>query len=273
MTGEPAAGKNWNTAILYGCIASGSVAGGVDRDLISLIMQLGPGFPWATLFVNVTGSFIIGFYSTLSAPDGRLFASARQRQFVTTGFCGGYTTFSTFSLETFKLLQAGMAQTAFTNIAVSIVSWLLAVWLICTGKPPQPFERELTMQIPKQALLLRIFIGEDDCSADRRCKAIVIKAREALAGATVLRGPMGFGASSRLHDEDIASFEDLPLVIEIVDSEEKINGFLPMLDEMMTSGLDHAGKGSGSSLRIESHRVTDHRPGGRHPVHGMPLTI
>jgi len=119
----------WNTAILYGYVVAGSVLGGVSRFLLSLLIQAVPGFPWATLFVNVTGSFIIGFYSTLSGPDGRLFASTRQRQFVMTGFCGGYTTFSTFSLETFKLLQAGMVQTAFANIAVSIVTWLVAVWL------------------------------------------------------------------------------------------------------------------------------------------------
>src|SRR5882724_7074152 len=120
MTGGTAT-SNWNTAILYGYIASGSVVGGVARYLLSVIIQSGPGFPWATLFVNVTGSFIIGFYSTLTGPDGRLFVSARQRQFVMTGFCGGYTTFSTFSLETFRLLKGGMAQTAFLNIAVSTV--------------------------------------------------------------------------------------------------------------------------------------------------------
>jgi CrcB protein len=128
MTGGSAT-RNWNTAILYGYIATGSVVGGVARYLLSVLIQSGPGFPWATLFVNVTGSFIIGFYGTLSGPDGRLFVSARQRQFVMTGFCGGYTTFSTFSLETFRLLQAGMTQTALTNIAVSILTWLLAVWL------------------------------------------------------------------------------------------------------------------------------------------------
>jgi CrcB protein len=119
----------WNTVVIYGYIAAGSVLGGVARYLLSLLIESIPGFPWATLFVNVTGSFIIGFYSTLSGPDGRLFASARQRQFVTTGFCGGYTTFSTFSLETFRLLEGGMAQTALLNIAVSIVTWLVAVWL------------------------------------------------------------------------------------------------------------------------------------------------
>ena len=96
------------------------------------------------------------------------------------------------------------------------------------------------MQIPKQALLLRIFIGEDDkFGGSPLHEAIVLKARELhLAGATVLRGPMGFGASSRLHTTKILRLsEDLPLVIEIVDSEDKINGFLPKLDEMMTSGL------------------------------------
>ena len=129
MTSGTTGTRGWTTAILYGCIAAGSVMGGVARYLLSLAIQSGPGLPWATLFVNVTGSFIIGFYSTLSGPDGRLFASARQRQFVMTGFCGGYTTFSTFSLETFRLLEGGMAQTALLNIAVSIVTWLLAVWL------------------------------------------------------------------------------------------------------------------------------------------------
>jgi len=95
------------------------------------------------------------------------------------------------------------------------------------------------MQIPKQALLLRIFIGEDDkFGGSPLYEAIVLKARELhLAGATVLRGPMGFGASSRLHTTKILRLsEDLPLVIEIVDSEDKINGFLPTLDNMMASG-------------------------------------
>ena len=96
------------------------------------------------------------------------------------------------------------------------------------------------MQTPKQALLLRIFIGEDDTFGSSPLhEAIVLKAREMqLAGATVLRGPMGFGASSRLHTAKILRLsEDLPLVIEIVDSEDKINGFLPLVDQMMSSGL------------------------------------
>jgi uncharacterized protein len=96
------------------------------------------------------------------------------------------------------------------------------------------------MQIPKDAILLRIFIGEDDRFERRPLyEAIVLKAREMhLAGATVLRGPMGFGHSSRLHTAKILRLsEDLPFVIEIVDSEAKINAFLPVLDGMMSSGL------------------------------------
>jgi len=96
------------------------------------------------------------------------------------------------------------------------------------------------MQIPNDAVLLRIFIGEND-RADHKplYEAIVLKAREMhLAGATVLRGPMGFGKSSRLHTSKIIRLSmDLPLVIEIVDSEEKINAFLPVLDGMIGGGL------------------------------------
>ena len=96
------------------------------------------------------------------------------------------------------------------------------------------------MQIAKRALLLRIFIGENDRDGPTPLyESIVLKAREAhLAGATVLRGAMGFGHSSRLHTTKILRLsEDLPLVIEIVDSEDRIRAFLPELDRIMTSGL------------------------------------
>src|SRR5438105_14662125 len=92
----------WNAAILYAYIAAGSVLGGVARYLLSLLIESIPGLPWATLFVNVTGSLIIGFYSTLSGPDGGLFASARQRQFGMTASCGGHPTFTPYTLETIK---------------------------------------------------------------------------------------------------------------------------------------------------------------------------
>ena len=96
------------------------------------------------------------------------------------------------------------------------------------------------MQIPKASTLLRIFLGENDRHGNQPLyEAIVLKAREMhLAGATVLRGPMGYGRSSRLHTTKILRLsEDLPFVIEIVDSDDKIQAFLPVLDGMMTSGL------------------------------------
>ena len=96
------------------------------------------------------------------------------------------------------------------------------------------------MQLLEDAVLLRIFIGESDRYQHRPLyEAIVLKARELqLAGATVLRGPMGFGKSSHLHTAKILRLSmDLPIVIEIVDTEEKINAFLPRLDEMIGGGL------------------------------------
>jgi uncharacterized protein len=110
------------------------------------------------------------------------------------------------------------------------------------------------MQIPHEAVLLRIFIGESDRWEHKPLyEAIVLKAREQhLAGATVLRGPMGFGKSSRLHTAKILRLSmDLPLVIEIVDSEEKIQAFLPLLDKMMGGGL----------LTLEKVKVVEYRAG------------
>ncbi len=108
------------------------------------------------------------------------------------------------------------------------------------------------MHLPHEAMLLRIFIGESDRWKHQPLyEAIVLKAREMhLAGATVLRGPMGFGKSSRLHTAKILRLSmDLPLVIEIVDTEEKIQGFLPILDEMMQGGL----------VTLEKVKVIDYR--------------
>src|SRR5438093_6268368 len=113
------------------------------------------------------------------------------------------------------------------------------------------------MEIPHQAVRLRIFIGESDRWEHKPLyEAIVLKAREShLAGATVLRGPMGYGKSSRLHTAKILRLSmDLPIVIEIVDSEEKIQAFLPVLDKMMGGGL----------LTMEKVKVIDYR--GKEPI-------
>ena len=108
------------------------------------------------------------------------------------------------------------------------------------------------MHLPHEALLLRIYIGESDRWKHQPLyEAIVLKARELhLAGATVLRGPMGYGKSSRVHTAKILQLSmDLPLVIEIVDAEEKIHHFLPVLDEMMKGGL----------VTLEKVKVIDYR--------------
>ena len=115
------------------------------------------------------------------------------------------------------------------------------------------------MQIPKDAVLLRIFIGESDRWEHKPLyEAIVLKAREMhLAGATVLRGQMGFGKASRLHTTKILRLSmDLPLIIEIVDSEEKINTFLPVLDGMMGGGL----------VTLEKVKVVHYRAGPETPA-------
>jgi PII-like signaling protein len=96
------------------------------------------------------------------------------------------------------------------------------------------------MKISEEGQLLRIFVGESDkCEGKPLYEALVLKAREVgLAGATMLRGLMGYGAASRVHTAKILRLsEDLPVIVEIVDSQEKIASFLPMIDEMIQEGL------------------------------------
>jgi CrcB protein len=121
----------WDKTGSYISVALGSIVGAVARFLVSVlsVSQFGDGFPWGTLFVNVTGSFIIGFYAALTGPDGRLLVSARQRLFVMVGICGGYTTFSAFSLETLRLVQSGKVQTALVYLIVSAITWIASVWI------------------------------------------------------------------------------------------------------------------------------------------------
>ena len=120
-----------NTALLYCWIAVGSALGGIARYWCSGVAArlFGETFPWGTLLVNVSGSFIIGFFATLTAPDGRVFAGSTMRQFVMLGLLGGFTTFSSFSLQTLNLAQDGEWLQAGGNIVASVVLCLVAVWL------------------------------------------------------------------------------------------------------------------------------------------------
>jgi len=114
----------------YLWIALGSAVGGALRYWCSGLVAraFGETFPWGTLIVNVLGSFIIGFFGTLTAPDGRLFVGSNARQFVMVGFCGGYTTFSSFSLQTLNLLNDGEWFYAGANITLSVLLCLIGVW-------------------------------------------------------------------------------------------------------------------------------------------------
>lgn len=115
----------------YLWIFIGSGLGGVARFGASgfVARQFGETFPWGTLLVNVSGSFIIGWFATLTGPEGRWFVSPSARQFVMLGLCGGYTTFSSFSLQTLALARDGEWLKAGANCVLSFVLCLIAVWL------------------------------------------------------------------------------------------------------------------------------------------------
>ncbi len=124
-------------ARLYLAVGLGGMLGSVARSLVSLglLHLLGPGFAWGTLAVNVVGSFLIGLYATLTEPGGRVVASPARRQFVLTGFCGGFTTFSIFSLETVLLAEQRAFDSAAVNVGASVLLWMVAVWIGCrTGQ-------------------------------------------------------------------------------------------------------------------------------------------
>ena len=116
--------------VLYMAVGLGSALGGVARWWLSDLLQAPPGggFPWGILWVNVSGSLLIGAYAALIAPGGRWRASLPGRLFFMTGFCGGYTTFSIFSLETVLFLQAGQYGQAGLYAGGSLLLWLAAVW-------------------------------------------------------------------------------------------------------------------------------------------------
>jgi CrcB protein len=117
--------------ITYLWIALGGALGSMARyGCSSLAAQwIGETFPWGTLIINVLGSFVIGFFATLTGPDGRVLVAPDARQFVMVGICGGFTTFSSFSLQTLNLVRDGDMLRAGANIFASVVLCLLAVWL------------------------------------------------------------------------------------------------------------------------------------------------
>jgi CrcB protein len=117
--------------ITYVWIALGGALGSMARYGCSGLAArwIGETFPWGTLIINVLGSLVIGFFATLTGPDGRVLVAPDARQFVMVGICGGYTTFSSFSLQTLNLVRDGDMIRAGANVVASVVLCLIAVWL------------------------------------------------------------------------------------------------------------------------------------------------
>ena len=116
---------------LYLWIALGSAIGGTARFALSgfVAQHFGETFPWGTFIINVSGSFLIGFFATITAPDGRFLVGSTARQFVMTGIFGGFTTYSSFSLQTLELAREGEWFHAGANATLTFVICFLAVWL------------------------------------------------------------------------------------------------------------------------------------------------
>jgi len=117
--------------LTYLLVAAGGALGSVARFWFSGFVsdRMGETFPWGTLLVNITGSFVIGFFFTLTGPGGQWLAQSNTRIFFMIGICGGYTTFSSFSLNTLNLMQSGQWLRAGANCLASVVLCLVAVWL------------------------------------------------------------------------------------------------------------------------------------------------
>lgn len=117
--------------MIYLFIGIGSGLGGALRYWVSGLIAgwIGQRFPWGTLVVNVTGSLAIGFVAALTGPDGRISVPGEWRQFFLAGICGGYTTFSSFSIETLSLARNGQWLAVGGNVLLSVFFCLLAVWI------------------------------------------------------------------------------------------------------------------------------------------------
>ena len=193
--------------------------------------RLPTSFPWGTFVVNISGALVLGFLLTLMTEQ--LTTAPWLRSALTIGFLGAYTTFSTLSVRDVspargrrsgarrreRLRQRGRGS---------------------VRRLPRGRGREGAMRLEGEGKLLRLFIGESDTWHGKPLYQAIVERvrREGLAGATVLRGIEGFGADSHLHTSRILRLsEDLPVVIEIVDTPEQIDRVVPILDEMVGEGM------------------------------------
>ena len=250
---SPVRGGGRVNRFLWICL--GGAFGTGARYLMSgwALAAFGVGFPWGTFAVNVIGSFFVGFIMQVGVATPLL--SPTLRMALTTGVMGGFTTYSTFNYETIRYIQDGAWRLALGNVALTLAGVPRRGF---RGRRPRPLAlRRLVMRVlDGEQVLMRIFIGESDRWQHQPLwMALLTRLRkEGYAGATVFRGIGGFGARSVLHTTLIERLsQDLPLVIEIVDSREHMDRLLPVLDEMVNEGL----------VTMETVRVLKYSPGKR----------
>ena len=215
-------------------VGIGGFAGAVARYLVDsrLTAWSGGALPWGTFTVNITGSFVLGLLFALLVERAALAPELRGPLLI--GFLGSYTTFSTLALESWRMIEDG------AWVYAALESVRLGAYRAGGGGGRRCDREGGLMKLEGRGLLVRIYLGESDAWHGRPLyQAIVERLRErGLAGATVLRGIEGFGAKQHLHSTRILSLsEDLPILVEAVDTEEKIRGVLPELDEMVKDGL------------------------------------
>ena len=210
------------------------------RALVSAAFPVAPGaFPWSTFAENLSGAFLLALLLTLAVEH--LADRPWVLPLLGTGTLGAYTTFATVSLELERLVADGSAGLAIAYAAATLVAGLRGAARNGGGPASHPpAGKERTMKIEGTGVRLSVYVGESDRHHGRPLYTeIVQRARKAgLAGATVLRGVEGFGASSVIHTARLLTFsEDLPMIIEIVDAAERIDAFIPELDTLVTEGL------------------------------------
>jgi protein CrcB len=214
---------------LLGVIALGGGLGAIARYSLTTLLPTRPGqFPWGTFTIKVLGCFLIGVLMVLITEVWS--AHRLVRPFLGVGILGGFTTFSTYVEEIRGLLQPDSVSVAFAECG-SLARRL--------ARPAVPNGRR-EMRLAGYAVRLSVFVGEDDRWHHKPLyHEIVRRAHDAgLAGATVLRGCEGFGASSLIHTTRLLDLADnLPIVVIIIDAEERVRAFLPQLDGLVSEGM------------------------------------